>query len=605
MADGRSRNATTPRPSARRETGLNGAATDGQWQRARTPVSGRTTPFRQRPSSPQAAGQLRQSQTSLSNGAGATPPVGQAGRMVRPKSAAPRYVVESPASPSSPSRPAASNGYNQPGSLRRSSSQAYPATGAAANRTGDRTPPPSARYAGSTLPGGFSRGERVRGGPKGAGTVIGPATGYAIRNLAVSVQWDSGQIAEERCSVLTRADSRADSPPPLKAVNGNGYANGGYNGGIDQGLSDEPANPLDGSDGQMNTYATYASQRPRRRSALGAPPAPGQQANPVDFLGLHARKLGMGNESGTPRRAPTPRRERSDSHLLFADKQQTVIIYDWDDTLFPTHYVLGQLQMNPDLPLARQPRLNMGRMREVVPAKIAACEDKACEVVRNATLCGHCVIVTLAAATWFEKACNNFFPKFGRMVKQMGIKVAYAQSPVRIRKARAKAKTEEQFWGLVKGLCIAEEIENIYTQYEGQTWKNVISIGDSVFERYGTLAASTAYMQGRRLSKWELTPYTRPLQPTQKNEWQKVDQNDHVVRLRVKCCKLVGQPDVDELIIQLDLVSKWLNHMVKCDAGFDLNLEHIEGESQVAVVEAVLKGDRAQGKIPRAIAIAF
>merc|ERR1719277_1699377 len=77
-----------------------------------------------------------------------------------------------------------------------------------------------------------------------------------------------------------------------------------------------------------------------------------------------------------------------------------------------------------------------------------------------------------------------------------------------VKDASAKCKSEEAFYGLLKGRAIAEEIDKFYSQYEGQTWKNVLSIGDSRFERYGLLAASTAYMQRRRLSTLDQRPFT-------------------------------------------------------------------------------------------------
>jgi hypothetical protein len=44
---------------------------------------------------------------------------------------------------------------------------------------------------------------------------------------------------------------------------------------------------------------------------------------------------------------------------------------------------------------------------------------------------------------------------------------------------------------------ISKEINRFYSRYNGQTWKNVITIGDSNFERYGTVGAAGAYVQKR------------------------------------------------------------------------------------------------------------
>jgi len=169
-----------------------------------------------------------------------------------------------------------------------------------------------------------------------------------------------------------------------------------------------------------------------------------------------------------------------------------------------------------------------------------------------------------------------------------------------VRKAQAKAKKEEQFWGLLKGFALSEEINKFYSQYEGQSWKNVISIGDSVFERYGLLAASTAYMHGRRLSKLGPVP---PFAPTQDRAWEKIEDDEHLIRLRVKCCKLVDEPDIGELTVELDTVSKWLKLMVSFDSGFDLDFDSIENEEEAVLVESVLRGERPITDLPKASAI--
>eukprot|EP00438_Fugacium_kawagutii_P021264 Skav220185 [mRNA] locus=scaffold1074:48236:61157:- [translate_table: standard] len=46
----------------------------------------------------------------------------------------------------------------------------------------------------------------------------------------------------------------------------------------------------------------------------------------------------------------------------------------------------------------------------------------------------------------------------------------------------------------MKAKAITRECYNFYSQYEGQSWKNVISIGDSDFERIGTMSATKDYM---------------------------------------------------------------------------------------------------------------
>merc|ERR1711920_114949 len=96
----------------------------------------------------------------------------------------------------------------------------------------------------------------------------------------------------------------------------------------------------------------------------------------------------------------------------------------------------------------------------------------------------------------------------------------------------------------------------------------------------------------------------RPALPNKHGAWEKMSrtpsEKPHLIRLRVKCCKLVDQPDMEELAIELNMMSHWLELMVKLDEGFDLNIEAIKDEECISVVEAVLSGKRPVAELPKA-----
>lgn len=316
-----------------------------------------------------------------------------------------------------------------------------------------------------------------------------------------------------------------------------------------------------------------------------------RQRSSVKFLRSHSTAWGGGTAGATM--------GRRDSQVNFAQQEQTVIVFDWDDTLFPTSYVNDDLNLNWKEPLERQPTLAPGDVQRVVN-ELARCEEGAAEVLRAATELAHVVVVTLASTGWVDLACSHFYPAVGSLLREKKIPVVYAQEKAGVTqtqydKLEFQSNAEiERFWGLVKGRAISEEVDKFYSQYEGQSWKNILSVGDSSFERYGLLAATSAYMQGRSLTAREATVWS----PNQEGCWQKV-QDGHVKKLRAKCCKLVDQPDASELTVELDMVSRWLEGMVGLDAGFDLDLEHVEDEAQVSVIEAVFRGERPVSDLPR------
>jgi hypothetical protein len=296
--------------------------------------------------------------------------------------------------------------------------------------------------------------------------------------------------------------------------------------------------------------------------------------------------------------------EKRTSQCQFAERQQTVIVFDWDDTLFPTSFLFDSLRLDLAVPLAQQRRL--GARAKEVSRKLAKCENLAVKILQESHMAGQVVLVTLAVKGWVEQACRLFYPKVGELLRQLNIRVVSARQEqptkgsVNVSKGlvKAKCRNEEEYWGLLKGRAISKEIDQFYSQYEGQSWKNVISIGDSQFERYGLLAASTAYMQNKRMSQLDATPFS----PAQVAAWQKLDvsqDTEHEIRLRVKCCKLLVDPDMDELAVELNTIGKWLTSMVRLDDGFDIDFEVLTDVAQVGIVEGVLRGERPVTDLPK------
>merc|ERR1719352_1345969 len=46
--------------------------------------------------------------------------------------------------------------------------------------------------------------------------------------------------------------------------------------------------------------------------------------------------------------------DRRNSQFMFSSQRQTVIIFDWDDTLFPTTYVRDDMELNYEQPMKDQ-----------------------------------------------------------------------------------------------------------------------------------------------------------------------------------------------------------------------------------------------------------
>jgi hypothetical protein len=283
------------------------------------------------------------------------------------------------------------------------------------------------------------------------------------------------------------------------------------------------------------------------------------------------------------------------SQTTFADKEQTVIILDWDDTLFPSTFVRSDMRMTLGLPL-RDQKLSAPAKKQVEHS-LEECAAKADKLLRLCASYGKVVIVTLARANWVTDCCRCFYPGIGELLKQLDVKIVYAQEGVNVDQKKVRGMNVQQcemFWGAIKGRAISEEIKTFYSQYEGQSWKNIISIGDSNFEKIGTMNATADYMRENGIEVPGELAYAgdagSKVVGFQPSEAATVVVRDHTFHVRTKVAKMLDEPTADELQVGLELMRQWLPMMVKHDGGFSLNLAGLGSWEDAADIERQLRG---------------
>merc|ERR1719482_159375 len=121
-------------------------------------------------------------------------------------------------------------------------------------------------------------------------------------------------------------------------------------------------------------------------------------------------------------------------------------------------------------------------------------------LILASSLSKHTAIVTLARKPWVQTCMSNFAPGLAKTINSLGIPIIYARSFVNegrdddYNKQRfSSAQAEVAYWTGVKAAAIDAQCRECYSQYDGQSWKNVISIGDSDFERQATYDTMKAY----------------------------------------------------------------------------------------------------------------
>jgi len=200
-------------------------------------------------------------------------------------------------------------------------------------------------------------------------------------------------------------------------------------------------------------------------------------------------------------------------------------------------------------------------------------------MLRSAMLLGKVVIVTNAMEPWVDTSCRNFLPSLLPIVSQLP--VIYARSIYDSHCDPQKGRSLEgpgmysatgqnklasyntqmflqdemapQRW---KELAFDQEISGFYSRYSHQSWKNIISIGDSIFER----DAVRRVVLNR---------------PTKK-------------KCRTKTAKLLDEPEIGELIAQVQVIHESLGLMVQYDGNLDIEIDEEDLKLDLAFADKIL-----------------
>jgi len=252
----------------------------------------------------------------------------------------------------------------------------------------------------------------------------------------------------------------------------------------------------------------------------------------------------------------------------------------------------------------REQRLPKDLMDQVVKG-LAELEAIVLKLLELAHKKGKLILVTLARSPWIEDSCTCFYPNVGEMIKRLSIKVVYAQEGVLVDydKRKMMCDTEvERMYAEMKGKAISREVDAFYSQYEGQSWKNIISIGDSDFERLGTMMMSQEYMRSRGLLKDDdVRLGTVATSEAFRVSALPIEVNGHVYKVRTKTFKMLDCPTLGELKEELHLINRWLPRMVSLDDGFDADLTDLDDPRLLEAIELlfsapVKKRKEARGK---------
>lgn len=263
-------------------------------------------------------------------------------------------------------------------------------------------------------------------------------------------------------------------------------------------------------------------------------------AGEIEELGNFVRQ-----ESGGTERSCADSMGQAPSDCQFAEPSQTMIMFDWDDTLFPTTELCD-------------------RRQALDPVVLGVWQDALCRYLEQACeLSDAVLIITNSRRPWVDRCIDEFVPGLRKLFdrEHRAPKVVYARErlperrtrkaqcmnlrPVRIRTVDLEELTQEEVdeeLTFAKYEAMRQEVSRFYSLYPGQSWKNIVSLGDMPYERDAVQEVAFRHVsEGKE-------------------------------NLRLKTMILPTEPTLSEITLRLQFCTQLMLAYVRFDGCFDLDL---------------------------------
>lgn len=162
---------------------------------------------------------------------------------------------------------------------------------------------------------------------------------------------------------------------------------------------------------------------------------------------------------------------------------QTLIIFDWDDTLLCTSY------------LRRFATCGVQDLAEPTQCTLKAIEDHAVKLLEMALNCGQAFIITNAIAGWVEASAKFWAPSLAKVLQK--VQVLSARS-----RYEAEFPDDVMRWK-------AQTFLEIQRRLDTQVITNIISLGDSEYEMEATHIMGETFQQAA-MKLVKFTPQPSP-----------------------------------------------------------------------------------------------
>jgi hypothetical protein len=223
------------------------------------------------------------------------------------------------------------------------------------------------------------------------------------------------------------------------------------------------------------------------------------------------------------------------SQMDFAAQDQTIIIFDWDDTLCPSSWMRKHAQFDAQGHL--KARLDNNTRHE-----LQMLADQVNPLLEVANQLGKVILVTNAKKPWVDTSCRNFLPSCKNAIKPLP--VFYALELLKDLDHQKLDKEGACLLTETKARAMKAAVTDFYSRYPNQSWKNIISIGDAFFEHDAIRQVTRDHSAESGVAK----------------------------KCRTKTVKLLEGPSIAGVMVQLSIIESWLAKIVQLDNDVDIDL---------------------------------
>jgi hypothetical protein len=240
---------------------------------------------------------------------------------------------------------------------------------------------------------------------------------------------------------------------------------------------------------------------------------------------------------------------------IFDDKGQlpenvnTIIIFDWDDTL--SHLGLVYPYMNDII----NSELDI-EIPEIIKNKLKEIDDIVYKLLLLSLMKADVYIITNAKKIWILKSCEKFYPKIRSLLSKIKVISAYEAYHRMFPNDPAKWKLF-MFRKILLQLNTTQQILNGAVEFKN----NILSFGDADWDREAIL--------DYRCNESILNDFSDGLS-------------------FIKSIKLKSQPDVMEFIQELDLIVNCIELFINCPDNFDLEIRFRDSYYEMEDLKIVL-----------------